>query len=130
MATISKKISETDYERIGDTQGLMIPAPLKSTVFKPVVPGTMAAGTNYILTPEQIVLNDLGIDSDGFIPVKTGDCLIIEYPQMQFTASGTPSGSWFIDCFLADKTTVWETLSPWAPTYNNNLTPSSTYVRI
>jgi hypothetical protein len=50
MPTISKKISPTDYERIGDTQGLLIPQGARYTRFRPSNT-TSVVGEGFIAAP-------------------------------------------------------------------------------
>jgi hypothetical protein len=51
MATISKKISPTDYEIIGDTQGILIPQGVRYTRFRPSNILSVSPGTGYPITP-------------------------------------------------------------------------------
>jgi hypothetical protein len=51
MPTINKKISQTDYKRIGDTQGLLIPQGARYTRFRPSNVSGMASGTGYVIAP-------------------------------------------------------------------------------
>jgi hypothetical protein len=54
MATISKKLSPTDYEIIGDTQGVLVPQPVRFTRFKPsniLVDGSAGESHNYYVKP-------------------------------------------------------------------------------
>jgi hypothetical protein len=51
MATISKKISATDYEIIGDTQGVLVPQPVRFTRFRPPNIAAPDGSQSYFVAP-------------------------------------------------------------------------------
>jgi hypothetical protein len=93
MPTISKKLSQTDYEIIGDTQGVLIPVSPKRFRFIPENRISMAANTWYPYTVASIVENT-GIDFDPAkgIVCKAGDVYAVQFPYAECTGAFGKTG--------------------------------------
>jgi hypothetical protein len=96
MATISKKVSPTEYERIGDTQGVMIPTPVRYTRFKPsniTFDGTPSDNNYYIKpTPAQCVAGggeDWNNGTDRFYVPKAG-IYTVSFPSIYRSSYAMP----------------------------------------
>jgi hypothetical protein len=75
MATINKKTAANEYERIADTQGLLIPQAGKSVYFQ--FDEVADKATPFRLTCRNINDSGIGLKPDGSFPAKQGDVFAV-----------------------------------------------------